>query len=197
MNSLFEKSPVMAILRGLPVEDTVRLANTAWDHGIELVEVPIQDESSQEALSAVVRSGQARGNIAGAGTVTSVEKVTFAHHAGAAFTVAPGMDPEVVQASLDLKVPHLPGVATPTDVQNAQRMGLTWVKAFPASVLGVDWFRAMTGGPFPQMRFVATGGMDAHNAHEFLQAGAKCVAIGSALADPEQLEKLGRLVQEH
>jgi len=78
-------------------------------------------------------------------------------------------------------------------VQAAMHLGLTWLKAFPASVLGTPWFRAMAG-PFPDARFVATGGMDATNAGSFLEAGARVVAVGSALEDPAQLPRLAELL---
>ena len=87
----------------------------------------------------------------------------------------------------------LPGVATPTEIQAAVAAGLTWLKAFPAAQLGTAWFTAMAG-PFPQEKFVATGGMDANNAGDFLAAGVRCVAVGSALADPTQLDRLSLLL---
>ncbi|MET7611856.1 thiamine phosphate synthase, partial [Streptomyces seoulensis] len=87
-----------------------------------------------------------------------------------------------------------PGVATATDVQAARALGLDWLKAFPASVLGPDWFRAMRG-PFPEVPFVATGGIDASNAAAYLAAGAKVVAVGSALDDPTQLRSLADLLK--
>ncbi|OMH28487.1 hypothetical protein BKD30_01525 [Tersicoccus phoenicis] len=78
-------------------------------------------------------------------------------------------------------------------MQLALKEGLTWVKVFPASLLGVGWFDAMRG-PFPQATFVATGGMDAATAPGFLGAGVRVVAVGSALADPDQLPALAQLV---
>jgi 2-dehydro-3-deoxyphosphogluconate aldolase / (4S)-4-hydroxy-2-oxoglutarate aldolase len=107
--------------------------------------------------------------------------------------VAPGLDPEVVRLSAELALPHLPGVATPSEIQRAHRLGLSWVKAFPAAELGTGWFKAMLG-PFPGLRMVATGGMNASNAPEFLAAGAAVVAVGSALEDAEQLPALAKLV---
>ncbi|MFD0490699.1 bifunctional 4-hydroxy-2-oxoglutarate aldolase/2-dehydro-3-deoxy-phosphogluconate aldolase [Saccharopolyspora spinosporotrichia] len=104
------------------------------------------------------RGGARRGRPVGAGTVVGVEQLRTATELGAAFTVAPGLDPELVRAS---ELPHLPGVATPSEVQHARKLGLTWVKAFPATVLGTGWFAAIRG-PFPGMRFTATGGMNAH-----------------------------------
>ncbi|WP_235432044.1 thiamine phosphate synthase [Nocardiopsis sp. RV163] len=63
----------------------------------------------------------------------------------------------------------------------------------PATSLGSAWLRAVQG-PFPDVRIVATGGMDARNAREYLDAGARMVAVGSALADPEQIPLLAELV---
>ncbi|MFC9158203.1 bifunctional 4-hydroxy-2-oxoglutarate aldolase/2-dehydro-3-deoxy-phosphogluconate aldolase [Streptomyces bauhiniae] len=191
---LFARAPVMAILRGMPLEKSVELAVRAWDLGIECVEVPVQSREAAEVLAAVVEAGAGRGKPVGAGTVTTAERLAWAVSSGAAFTVAPGLDAEVARASLDAGLPHLPGVATATDVQAARALGLDWLKAFPASVLGPDWFRAMRG-PFPEVPFVATGGIDASNAAAYLAAGAQVVAVGSALEDPEQLPALADLLK--
>ncbi|TGN79688.1 bifunctional 4-hydroxy-2-oxoglutarate aldolase/2-dehydro-3-deoxy-phosphogluconate aldolase [Streptomyces bauhiniae] len=191
---IFAEAPVMAILRGMPLEKSVELATRAWDLGIECVEVPVQSREAAEVLAAVVEAGAGRGRPVGAGTVTTAERLAWAVSAGAAFTVAPGFDAEVARASLDAGLPHLPGVATATDVQAARALGLDWLKAFPASVLGPDWFRAMRG-PFPEVPFVATGGIDASNAAAYLAAGARVVAVGSALEDPEQLRSLTDLLK--
>ena len=185
----FEGSPVMAILRGLSPERTVELAQRAWELGIRCVEVPIQSAAALEALAATVEAGARRGLSVGAGTVLTEQHVAQAALAGAAFTVSPGLNEKVAQASLAAGLAHLPGVATASDIQRAQELGLKWVKAFPASALGEDWFRAMQG-PFPGLRVVATGGMNAHNAAAYLAAGAAVVAVGSALEDSAQLDLL-------
>ncbi|MFI7341752.1 bifunctional 4-hydroxy-2-oxoglutarate aldolase/2-dehydro-3-deoxy-phosphogluconate aldolase [Streptomyces sp. NPDC050085] len=192
-DELFAGAPVMAILRGMPVERTLELAVRAWDLGIDCIEVPVQSEEAARVLAAVVAAGAERGRAVGAGTVTSAERLAWAVGAGAAFTVAPGLDEAVARASVAAGLPHLPGVATPTEVQAARALGLTWLKAFPASVLGVDWFRAMRG-PFPEVPLVATGGIDAGNAAAYLAAGARVVAVGSALEDPAQLPRLAELL---
>ncbi|RLP88319.1 2-dehydro-3-deoxyphosphogluconate aldolase [Micromonospora sp. BL4] len=190
---VFGTARVMAILRGLPVAETVRLAGRAWDLGIDVVEVPVATADAVPALRAAVEAGGERGRVVGAGTVLGVEQVAAAADAGAAFTVAPGLDLAVADAAAARGLPHLPGVATPTEAQQALRHGLTWLKAFPAIALGPAWFRAVAG-PLPQLRFVATGGLDAGNAGAFLDAGVRVVAVGSALADPDQLDRLSELV---
>src|SRR5690606_34272571 len=157
------------------------------------VEVPVQTPTDIEALRVLVDAAAARGLQVGAGTVVSVEHVRQAKDAGAAFTVSPGFDGEVVRASHDAGMPALPGVSSATEVQAAAKEGLTWLKAFPASLLGTGWFPAMRG-PFPGVNFVATGGMDAGNAGTFLAAGVRVVAVGSALEDPAQLPALAKLL---
>jgi 2-dehydro-3-deoxyphosphogluconate aldolase / (4S)-4-hydroxy-2-oxoglutarate aldolase len=190
---LFHDVPLMAILRGMGPERSLAVATTAWDLGIQVVEVPVQTPDDVEALRVVAEAGAARGVRVGAGTVVTLEHVRQAKDAGAAFTVSPGFDAEIVRASHAAGMPALPGVGTATEVQAALKEGLTWLKAFPASLLGTGWFGAMRG-PFPQAVFVATGGMDASTAPAFLDAGVRVVAVGSALEDPAQLPALAGLL---
>lgn len=194
LSALFGDVPLMAILRGMGAERTLAVATAAWDLGITSVEVPVQTPADVEALRVLAEAAKERGLTVGAGTVVSVEHVRQAADAGASFTVSPGFDVEVVRASHDAGMPALPGVATATDVQLAMKSGLTWLKAFPASLLGPAWFKAMSG-PFPQANFVATGGMDSTNAAQFLSAGVRVVAVGSALEDSAQLPALANLLR--
>jgi Entner-Doudoroff aldolase len=192
-SSIFGGAPLMAILRGIGVERSLAVSTTAWDLGIDVVELPIQTPDDVEALRVVAAAGRERGKLVGAGTVVTAGHVQQAIDAGAHFTVSPGFDLEVVRASSEAGLLPLPGVATPSEVQIALKEGLTWLKAFPASVLGTEWIKAMKG-PFPAANFVTTGGMHAGNAADFLAAGARVVAVGSALEDPSQLPKLAELL---
>jgi len=90
-------------------------------------------------------------------------------------------------------MPHLPGVGTATEVQRAWLAGCRWLKAFPAAALGPKWISGLLG-PFPDARFVATGGLTVAGAPAFLSAGARVVALGAALADPGQREQIGPLL---
>lgn len=193
LDDIFAGAPLMAILRGMGLERSVRLATAAWDLGIDSVEVPLQTAEDERVLREVVRLGAERGKAVGAGTILTVAQVDQAVAAGAAYLVAPGIDADVVRAAQERGIPILPGVATPSEVQQAVALGLTWLKAFPAQWLGADWFRHIRG-PFPGVRFVATGGMDATNAADFLDVGVRVVAVGSALEDESQLPHLAELL---
>ncbi|HEX5859095.1 MAG TPA: bifunctional 4-hydroxy-2-oxoglutarate aldolase/2-dehydro-3-deoxy-phosphogluconate aldolase [Microbacterium sp.] len=190
----FAGAPLMAILRGMGVERSVALATTAWDLGIDSVELPLQTPEDELALREVAGLAAERGKVVGAGTIVSADQLGVAVRAGARDLDSPGLDPAIVRAAQDAGIPVLPGVATPSEVQIARSLGLTWLKAFPAQWLGVDWFRHIRG-PFPEVRFVATGGLDASNAGDFLAAGVKVAAVGSALEDASQLERLAELLK--
>ena len=190
--ALFEGQYVMAILRGMNPMTTVTLCEQAWQAGISVAEVTIESAAAEPSLRAAVERGGHLGRPVGAGTVTSRGRVEAALAVGAAFTVAPGFDVEVARASLKVGLPHLPGVTTPTEIQRAVRRGFRWLKLFPAGDLGPGWIKAMLG-PFPDVRIVATGGIGAGNAAEFLAAGASVVAVGGNLRQPGALEALARL----
>ena len=185
---------IMSILRGLAPDEAVRVAGQAWDAGVEVLEVTIGVPEAVPSLRAVVAAGAERGRLVGAGTVTSPERVRAAALAGARYTVAPGLDPEVLAASLAAGMPHLPGVGTGTEVQHAHRAGCRWVKAFPASALGTAWFRAIRG-PFPDVRYVATGGVTVETARDLLDAGARVVGLGAVVAGPAEWERLAELIK--
>ena len=193
MNEIFAEHRVMAILRGLPPDETVALAARLWDGGVRVLEVPIGTPAAVSSLRAAVAAGRERGLRVGAGTVTTPEQVRSAADAGAQYTVAPGLDLTVLAASLAAGLPHLPGVGTASEVQRARAAGCRWLKAFPAKALGPDWIAAMHG-PFPDIRFVATGGLKVADAKPFLDAGTSVVALGAALADPDQRAAVGILL---
>ncbi|MEV7084529.1 bifunctional 4-hydroxy-2-oxoglutarate aldolase/2-dehydro-3-deoxy-phosphogluconate aldolase [Streptomyces sp. NPDC093085] len=186
-------TPVIGIFRGEDPATTVELCRRAWEFGVDLVEIPVQSESALPSLEAAVVAARDLGKLVGAGTVTTVRRLRAVQEAGAAFTVAPGLHPAVVAASAEAGLPHLPGVATATDIADALELGHTWLKAFPAQQLGAGWITAHRA-PFPEVRFVATGGIGARNAAEFLAAGCAAVAVGSALADPAELPLLREAV---
>jgi 2-dehydro-3-deoxyphosphogluconate aldolase / (4S)-4-hydroxy-2-oxoglutarate aldolase len=189
-SAAFGATRVMAIFRGLDPAATVRACQGAWDAGIDVVEIPVQTPDAMPSLRAAVDAAREQGRVVGAGTVLRPDQVRDVAAAGAAFTVAPGTHVDAIGVSRELRLPHLPGVATATDIAQALDLGFTWLKAFPASELGRGWIRAHLG-PFPQVRFVATGGITAENAAAMLDAG--CVAVaGTAVADLSRAVTSGR-----
>lgn len=193
LSSELRAFPVMAVLRGLSPEETVRRATIAWNLGVRVVEVPIESPAADASLRAAIRAGAERGMDVGAGTIVSAERLAAAIELGAAYAVSPGLDERIVARAHAAGLPIVPGVATASEILAARTMGLTWVKAFPASVLGPDWIRAMLG-PFPDLAVIATGGIDARNADAFLRSGAAVAGLSGAFVDDEQSQALHRLI---
>lgn len=103
-----------------------------------------------------------------AGTVLNVKTAERAVKAGASAIISPGTNPEVVHWCIAHRVPVIPGCATPTEVEACMRMGLDFVKLFPAEVVGgVKMLKALSG-PYGNMKFMPTGGISAQNAAEYL-----------------------------
>lgn len=179
---LFGSTRVMTIIRGLSADDAVRRAEDAWAHGVRAVEVTIAESAHVAALEAVVQAAHGRGVLVGAGSIYRTAQVALVAGLGVDFTVAPGLSAEVSRACRAAGLPHLPGVASASEVTAAESLGHTWMKAFPARELGASWFRAMDG-PFPWAKWIATGGMGVGNAAEFFAAGVRAVGMGARIDD--------------
>ena len=104
--------------------------------------------------------------------------------------MSPGTDPDVVRTAVDLGVPAVPGALSPTEITAALAAGATAVKLFPAGLGGPAYLRALRG-PFPDVPFVPTGGIELEDVRGWLDAGAACVGLGSALvsAAPARTER--------
>jgi 2-dehydro-3-deoxyphosphogluconate aldolase/(4S)-4-hydroxy-2-oxoglutarate aldolase len=146
------------------------------------------------ALAAIERSS-ARGHVIGAGTVLSADDVSRSVEAGARFVVSPGLLPDVVERATLVGVDVVPGAFTPTEILRARSLGATAVKLFPAGVGGPPYVRSLLA-PLPDVRLVPTGGVDLGDVAAYLEAGASCVGLGSALvgaAPPSGDEELARI----
>lgn len=170
-----ELSPIIAIVRGRDVDGAIAQAERLWDAGVAAVEVTIETPAAIPSLAAVAAAAHSRGAVVGAGSILTVEQFEIAAHLGVGFTVAPGVDPGVLATARSRGIPHIPGVATATEIMLAGAHGARMVKAFPASSLGPSWVRAQSA-PFPELRVIATGGLTPADIDTYLEAG--CLAVG-------------------
>lgn len=197
-NAIFEEllthCRVVPVLRRLGTARSLDIARAALSVGIRVIEVTLQSADDAETLAEVVRWGQSVGVTVGAGTVVTAHDAMTAARAGAAFAISPGLHSAVITECREEGLPLMPGVATATEVATAREAGFVWLKAFPATSLGTEWLRAMNG-PFPDVAFVATGGITAANAASYLDAGAHAVGVGSSLMEFGALDTLGSLAQ--
>ena len=152
------------------------LADALAAGGIRCAEITLRTTAGLAAIAAV--AGRP-GFVVGAGTVTTVEQVDRAVDAGAAFLVSPGLDDAVLDRAAEHRVPFIPGVATPTEVQRALARGLTHLKLFPAGLLGGVWMVRALAGPFPDVRLLPSGGVSPDTAVALLAEPTVFAVSGS------------------
>jgi 2-dehydro-3-deoxyphosphogluconate aldolase / (4S)-4-hydroxy-2-oxoglutarate aldolase len=122
----------------------------------------------------------------GAGTVRTVAQFNDAVAAGAQFTLAPGFRPAVVEAAQAKEILHIPGVFTPSEIEEAWAMGCPLLKLFPADFGGPAYLKAVRA-PLNDVALVPTGGVSADNAEAYAKAGAVALGVGSCLiTGPDQ-----------
>lgn len=152
--------------------------------GAAAIEVTFRTDAAARVVAALANSEL----IVGAGTVRSLAQLHEALDSGAQFIVSPALDDLVVSRCLDAGVPVLPGIATPTELSRALALGVHTVKVFPAEALGGAALVAALAAPFPEARFVPTGGLGAHNATAYLRLPSVVAIGGSWMVAPELLE---------
>ena len=156
--------------------------------GLPVAEVTFRTAAAEESLRRMAADPEL---FVGAGTVITAEQVDRAVAAGAKFIVSPGLSATVVRRAQEVGVPVFPGVATPSEIMAALDLGLTTVKLFPAESLGgVPTLKAFSA-PFPQVRFIPTGGIKAEQAAAYLQLPS-VVAIGGSWMVASSLVSAGK-----
>ena len=125
----------------------------------------------------------------GVSKTKTAQDVEAAIKAGAQFIVSPGLSVAVANICKERNIPYYPGCVTPTEIMAALELGITTVKFFPANVYGGLKALKALSGPFPQVKFIPTGGVDRSNIDEFL-AFDKIAAIGGSFFVKEALEKM-------
>lgn len=176
---LVEETGVVAIVRRSEPFDAPALARALADGGIRVLEITLNSDRALEAIACVRELGLP-GLVVGAGTVRTAADARDALAAGAEFLVAPNFDPRAVSAAHAGGVSMLPGIATPSEAVAAWEAGCRLLKFFPAAALGAQYLKLIRD-PLPDIKFMATGGIDEKNLVEFFRAGAVAVGLGSSL----------------
>ncbi len=178
---------VIAVIR---MRDAAKVASTAEAirrGGVRAIEITMTTPGALDIIGEL--AGEKRtGVLIGAGTVLDAAMAAAVIRAGADFVVSPVLNAEMIRVCRDHDTFVAPGAFTPTEILAAWREGADVVKVFPASAAGPKYFKDLKG-PFPDIRLMPTGGVTVENAAEFIKSGACCVAIGTALLDPDAMAK--------
>lgn len=152
---------------------------------LPIAEVTFRTEAAVESIAAMARDPRL---LVGAGTVVTADQVDAAVEAGARFVVSPGFSLTVAQRCADHQIPLLPGVATATEIMMALDAGITTVKFFPAGTSGGAPAIKGLSAPFPQVRFVPTGGISPDNLADYLALPAVEACGGSWMVPPKAID---------
>ena len=187
IDCLFEKSNCVPVVVIKSLDETVPTLTALRNAGIPTAEITFRTACAADAIR--LGAEQFPDMLVGAGTVINAEQAKAAVMAGAKFIVSPGLSAGVAEVCREADIPYIPGCVTPTEIMQALELGITTVKFFPANVYGGLKALKALSAPFPQVRFVPTGGVDRSNIDEFL-AFDKIVAIGGSFFVKEALEKM-------
>lgn len=176
--------PVVSIEK---VDQALPLAKVLEKEGLPCVEITFRTAAAADSIREIANS--CPNVLVGAGTVINVEQAEQAILNGAKFVVSPGLSESVVRYCIEKDVPVIPGCATPTEITKALELGLNVVKFFPAENMGgVKMVKALAA-PFPQVKFVPTGGINQNNLKEYLNLPFVTACGGSWLVDKKLIHE--------
>ncbi|MEU1268430.1 bifunctional 4-hydroxy-2-oxoglutarate aldolase/2-dehydro-3-deoxy-phosphogluconate aldolase [Streptomyces sp. NPDC005799] len=179
-------SRLLPVLTVPSVASAGPLADALATGGARCAEVTFRTRDAEQVVKAMAAHGALT---VGAGTVVTAEQAERAVAAGARFLVSPGLDEEVIAKARELGVPVAPGVATATELMRALKAGIDTVKLFPAEPLGGTGMLRALAAPFPQARFVPTGGIGPDHLLGYLAHPSVLAVGGSWIATPGHLER--------
>ena len=179
-----KKIPVVVIKE---LEETDKILSALKADGIDCAEITFRTACAEEAIKYAVKNYPDME--IGAGTVINKEQCERAINAGATFIVSPGLSVDVAKLCKEKNIPYYPGCVTPTEIMQALELGINIVKFFPANVYGGLKALKALSAPFPQVKFIPTGGVDKTNMAEF-EAFDKVYAIGGSFFVKDALAKI-------
>ena len=181
------------------VSDVDPLISALLEGGLPCAEVTFRSDVAEDSIKLI--SKKYPNVLLGAGTVLTIDQADRAMDSGATFLVCPGLNPKLVEYCLKKNYPICPGVMTPSELDLAVSFGLDAVKFFPSEqVGGVSMIKAISA-PYPDVRFMPTGGINASNVGKYL-AFEKVFACGgswmvkSNLVDDGKFDEIVRLTKE-
>ncbi|MFE3196064.1 bifunctional 4-hydroxy-2-oxoglutarate aldolase/2-dehydro-3-deoxy-phosphogluconate aldolase [Nocardia sp. NPDC059240] len=183
MNSAVEAilaDRALTVVRAPEIPDPVALADSLAGAGIRAVELTFTTPGVLEYIGDIAKAGV---GVIGAGTVLTRDQAQSAIDAGAQFLVTPGISEQVAEVAAQREIPVVMGAFTPSEVMWAMELGAAAVKIFPAKALGPGYLKDLHG-PFPDVRLIPSGGVNAGNAADFLAHGAVAVTAGTDVVPP-------------
>ena len=168
---------ILPVIKLNDAKDAVPLAKALCEGGLPCAEVTFRTDAAKESIAAMTKAYPKM--LVGAGTVLNAEQVDEAVEAGAKFIVSPGLNPTIVKYCIEKNIPITPGVATPSEMEQAIELGLNLVKFFPAEPSGGLAMINAVAAPYTMLKFMPTGGINPTNVKDYLNSD-KIFACGGS-----------------
>ena len=180
------RTGVLAVLVIDDPHDAVPVAQALLAGGVDCIELTLRTPAAIDALQRV--RAEVPEMTAGVGTILTIQQVNDVRAAGAAFGVAPGMNPRIVAGARHAGLPFAPGVCTPSDIEQALECGCRLLKFFPAEPSGGLTYLKSIAAPYAHLglKFIPLGGVDAGNAEQYL-ADPNILALGGSWIAPRDM----------
>lgn len=174
---------VVAVIRGATPESIIPIAESLKEGGVTAIEITME---TPKALAIIEKTADRFGDelLVGAGTVLDAETARVAILAGSRFIFSPTVNIDTIRMTKRYGVISVPGAFTATEILNAYEHGADVIKVFPAGVVGPAYFKNIAG-PL-HIPLMPTGGINVHNATDYIRAGAVAVGVGTSLVDPKR-----------
>ena len=182
-NAANAQLPLVAILRGITLDESVEIGRRLYDAGFRLIEVPLNSPDPFKSIAAI-RHVLPQDALVGAGTVLTVDQVRELKESGGELTVMPHADTTVIRAAKAAGMACTPGVATPTEAFAALAAGADALKIFPAELVTPAILKAIRVVLPKGTRLLPVGGITPDNMQPYVDAGATGFGLGSALYKP-------------
>lgn len=181
------------------VERSVKLAEVLLQAGMKVIELTLRTDKALECITAI--NERVPEILIAAGTVTTPLELVKASEAGADLFVSPGISEELIRAASARDLLLIPGVATASEIMLGRTHGINFFKLFPAEAIGGKALIKSLAGPFPDINFCPTGGLNPENFTEYLALDCvSCVGgswmVKAALIDNEEWDEIERLARE-
>lgn len=178
---------IVAIVRGVSLDDIIPTAEALQKGGIKLIEVTFNQSSptgEEDTCAAIKRLCEHFGDdiCVGAGTVINAKQTEMAINAGAKYIISPNTSVDVIKKTNKMGAVSIPGALTPTEVTVAYEAGAHFVKLFPAGNFGLGYIKAVRA-PLSHIPVLAVGGVNHENLMNFINAGISGVGVGSNIVN--------------
>jgi len=178
---------VFAVVRLDDPGNALKIVDAIIKGGVKNIEITLTTPNAYELISEVSNEYSENAEI-GVGSALNEEMAIKSIEAGATFVVTPILNISMIDVCHKRGVPIFTGAYSPTEIYTAASAGADIIKVFPANIVGMEFFKAIKA-PMPDLKIMPTGGVNLTNAHEWLEAGACAVGIGSALIDKQAIEE--------